>query len=165
LEERHDGNSRLEPQEPESELGGGKACALAIGAGYKRRQRDWRRRQRDDKGRDDHGVDVEALMKGGVAACKGRELEDGSKRLAPCGRRAAFGSLISTIVAGLGRRERGTVSLKRGGSRRDSGFCGNAAAGVLVMRIIVCELVCGGNARERKLMRSNEGLGGNAEVM
>jgi hypothetical protein len=46
-------------------------------------------------GRDDHGVDVEALMKGGVA-CKGHKLEggDGSKRLAPRGRRAAFGSLI-----------------------------------------------------------------------
>jgi hypothetical protein len=76
-------------------------------------------------------------------------MRDGSKRLAPCdsyGRRAAFGSLISTIVAGLGRRERGTVYLRRGGSRRDSGFCGNAAAGVLVMRIIVCELGCGGNA-------------------
>jgi hypothetical protein len=24
-------------------------------------------------GRDDHGVDVEALMKGGVVTCKGRE--------------------------------------------------------------------------------------------
>ncbi|KAJ7919195.1 hypothetical protein B0H13DRAFT_2268658 [Mycena leptocephala] len=46
----------------------------------RRRQRDWRRRQRDDKGRDDHGVNVEALMKGGVAACKGRELEDGDER-------------------------------------------------------------------------------------
>jgi hypothetical protein len=76
-------------------------------------------------------------MKGGVAVCKGRELEDGDerwKRLAPCGR----------LAAGLGRRERGTVYLKRGGSRRDSGFCGNAAAGVLVMRIIVCDLACGG---------------------
>jgi hypothetical protein len=50
------------------------------GAGYNRRQRDWRRRQRDDKGRDDHGVDVEALMKGGAAVCKGRELEDGDER-------------------------------------------------------------------------------------
>jgi hypothetical protein len=29
--------------------------------------------------RDDHGIDVEALMKGGVTACKGRELEDGDE--------------------------------------------------------------------------------------
>jgi hypothetical protein len=41
--------------------------------------------------------------------------------------------------------------------RWESGFCGNAAAGVLVI-IVVCELVCGGNARELKLMGSNRGV-------
>jgi hypothetical protein len=39
-------------------------------------------------------------MKGGVVACKGHKLEggDGSKRLAPRGRRAAFGSLIHQVA-------------------------------------------------------------------
>jgi hypothetical protein len=63
----------------------------------------------------------------------------------------------STIVAGLGRRERGTVYLKRDGNKWDSGFGENAAAGVLAMGIVVCEFVCG-NARERKLMGSNGGV-------
>ncbi|KAJ7925777.1 hypothetical protein B0H13DRAFT_1974408 [Mycena leptocephala] len=91
LEERRDGDSRVKPQEPESDLGGGKVvtheCAQSLRyaqAGCKRRQRDWRRGQRDNKGGGArpwrYGVDGEVLIKGGVAACKGRELEGGDER-------------------------------------------------------------------------------------
>jgi hypothetical protein len=46
------------------------------------------------------------------------------------------------------------VYLKRGGSRRDSGFGGNAVAGILVMGIVMCEFFWG-NARVRKLIESD----------
>ncbi|KAJ7926445.1 hypothetical protein B0H13DRAFT_2313543 [Mycena leptocephala] len=67
LEERYDGDSRLEPQEPESELGGGKAvtreCAHSqLGRGVQQAAT---------------GLET---APGGAAVCKGRELEDGDER-------------------------------------------------------------------------------------